>query len=293
MDFSLDSSGSGRVVMNPQRPPDRVRQVASLVAGLGLLMFAMAALAAPDRVPLPNPDLSSAPPWVVPPFGADGRGIPLWIYALQGARILAGPTLLAAMVVAVASTVAGFVRCTAGPVVNDTLAVVAEGIGALPRMVVVLVVALLLPRDWRTFAPIALTWAILAAPAAMDEAAATAGRLGAQRFVEALRAHGFSNFRIYAVHVIGYNLRPVIVRQSAEVAMQVVFLEIALSYLALSLTQPSFTHAADEHSWAVILYEGYKALLGLPLWHAFALGLGLVAGIAMLFTSLRLASRAR
>ena len=70
-----------------------------------------------------------------------------------------------------------------------------------------------LPPGWRTLFPIGLAWAILAAPGAMDEAAATAGRLGGARFVEALRAHGFSSARILLYHVIWLNLRAVLVRQ--------------------------------------------------------------------------------
>lgn len=274
-----------------RRDPARMAYGAYALGALAGL--AVAAMVAPDRLPLPAPDLAFASPLAVAPFGADDRGIPLLAYALQGARILAGPTVLAAAVVAFASVGAGLVRCTAGPVVDEGLSVVTDALGALPRLVVVLVVALLLPRDWRTFAPIALTWAVLAAPVAMDEAAATAGRLGGERFVEAMRAHGFSRFRIYVLHVLGFNLRPVIVRQSADVAMQVVFLEVALSYLARSRNEPAFTHAADQHSWAEILYLGYKALLGLPLWHSFGLGIGLVAFVASITVALRRATRAR
>lgn len=269
------------------------RTVHALWAGIGVVLWALAAGLAPNHVPVPDPELASVPPWIVPPFGTDGRGVPLLVPALQGARILAAPTLLASVVVALASTIAGVVRCTAGPGVDRVLSALAEVVGALPRLVVVLVVALLLPRDWRVFAPIAFTWAVLSAPGAMDEAASTAGRLGAERFVEALRAHGFSWFRVYGVHVIGLNLRPVIVRQAAEVGLQVVFLEVALSYLALALNEPSFTHAADEQSWAVILYEGYKALLGLPLGHAAVLGLGLLGAVGSVAVSLQRATRAR
>ncbi len=260
---------------------------------IGLTIFAVAAASAPERLPAPDPGIAAAPPWVLPPFGADGRGVPLLGIALQGARILAGPTVLAAGLVALAATVAGLVRCTAGSFVDRVLTALSEGVGALPRLVVVLVVALLLPRDWQTLTPIAVTWALLAAPGAMDESAATAGRIGAERFVEALRAHGFSWVRVYGLHVVGLNLRPVIARQSADVAMQVVFLEVSLSYLAIALDEPSFTHSAEEHSWAVVLYEGYKALLGLPLWHAAALGLLLLGGTASIATSLRIATGTR
>lgn len=163
-----------------------------------------------------------------------------------------------------------------------------ELVGSLPRLVVILVVALALPLDWRGLLPIGVTWALLASPGAMDEAAATAERLGGSRFVEALRAHGFSVFRIYGIHIIWKNLRAVIVRQAAEIAMQVVFLEIALSYLATSRSQPSFTHADSVHSWASLLYYGYTYLVaGVPMLHALLLGMVLVAMVAVMAQSIR------
>jgi hypothetical protein len=85
----------------------------------------------------------------------------------------------------------------------------------------------------------------------------------------------------------------VIVRQGAEVAMQVVFLEIALSYLALSQNEPSFTHSDGAYSWATLLYQGYTSLLGQDLMHAMVVGLLLVASVAIAAQSVRLAARAR
>ena len=81
----------------------------------------------------------------------------------------------------------------------------------------------------------------MSAPGAMDEAASCAGRWGA-RFVEALKAHGFSAMRICGYHVTWLNLQAVLVRQGAEVAMQVVFLEIALC-LAVLLFAGASVHA--------------------------------------------------
>ena len=46
-------------------------------------------------------------------------------------------------------------------------------------------------------------------------------------------------------------------------------------------------------SWAVLLYQGYTALLGVPLYHALGLGLGLVAAVAGFAQLLRLGARAR
>jgi ABC-type dipeptide/oligopeptide/nickel transport system permease subunit len=233
-------------------------------------------------------------PWEYPPFGTDERGVPLLDYALQGARIVTVPALASGVVVMLFSVLAGLVRCAGVGWLDGALQGASELVGALPRLVVVLVVALLLPKEWRVLMPIGLTWALLAAPGAMDEAAATAGRLGGERFVEALRAHGFGAVRIYLYHVVWLNLRPVIVRQGAEVMMQVVFLEIALSYMTVATNVPDITHSASTVSWAQLLYHGYTALIGgRDLFHALALGLGLLALVGAMTQSFRLAARAR
>lgn len=233
-----------------------------VAAAFLLLVLIVAGLSAPEFVSSPTALSGQAVgPFASPPFGTDERGIPLYEYALQGARIVAFPAAVAGVVVMMLATLAGLVRCGNLPWLDTGLQAAGEIVGALPRMVVVLVVALLLGYDQKGLLPIAVVWALLAAPAAMDEAAASAGRLGGTRFVEALRAHGFSAFRTYFIHVVWKNLRPVIVRQGAEVMMQVVFLEIALSYLALQRSTQSFTHTENLYSWATLLYQGYSWML--------------------------------
>ena len=96
------------------------------------------------------------------------------------------------------------------------------------------------------------------------------------------------------MHIVGYNLRPVVVRQGAEVMMQAVFLEIALSYLALKEQYPSFTHSDSFHSWADLLNMGYLALVtDQPSGHALALGLALVSVVALMSLAVSHAARAR
>lgn len=253
----------------------------------------VASWSAPEFLPTPDLSAAYAPPWSAPPFGNDDRGLPLHLHALQGARIVTLPSVAAALLVAALATFAGLVRCLGLPWLDGAIHVVSEFTGALPRLVVVLVAALVVPRELKSLYPIALTWALLAAPGAMDEAAATAGRLGGERFVESLRAHGFSAPRIYGYHVLWLNLRPVLARQAGEILMQVVFLEIALSYLALRRNEPSFTHPDSASSWAVLLYQGYTAMLGVPLYHALAFGLLLVGGVAAFAQVIRLGARAR
>lgn len=264
-------------------------------AGALLAGLMIASAFAPDFLSSPNQDVRAvgffSEGYIL---GTDMRGIALSEYALQGAKIVTVPAVISGFVVMLLAMVAGLSRCANVGWTDGALQAFSELVGALPRMVVILVVALALPAEWRSLVPIGVAWAILAAPGAMDEAAATAGRLGGAKFVEALRAHGFSAWRIYVYHILWMNLRPVIVRQGAEVTMQVVFLEIALSYLAVSRQQPSFTHADSVYSWASLLYDGYTALVGgTPMMHAMMLGLALVAAIALMAQSIRMGARAR
>lgn len=258
----------------------------------GLLL--LGALIAPQHLPTPLLDQAYAGPLAMPPLGADDRGRPLWIYAAQGARVVLLPALLAGLVVAAMGVAGGLLRSMGSERVNTWIQGFSEIMGALPRMLVILVVALVLPADQRGLLPLALTWALLAAPGAMDEAAAVAERLGGATFVEALRAHGFSRTRIYGVHLVAYNLRPVVVRQGAETLMHVTFLEIALSYLALAEEQPSFTHSDSLKSWADLLNLGYPALVvDVPATHALLLGLGLLGLVTLMTVSIGHATRAR
>lgn len=267
-----------------------------LTAGLALgcvALLLVGGLMAPEHLSPPEPALGLLGPGEAPPFGTDSRGRPLLEYALQGASIVTGPALVGGLLVLLLGTLGGLLATVGDARVAAGVQGVGEVLGALPRMVVVLVVALLLPDESRGLLPIAITWAVLAAPGAMDEAAAVAARLGGARFVEALRAHGFSRARIYLYHIVALNLRPVVVRQGVEVMMQVVFLEIALSYLAISDAQPSFTHADSEHSWAELLYMGYQVVLGVPSGHALGLGVLLVGVVAGVSVSISYAVRAR
>ena len=270
------------------------RWPAILVSTVLFSTLIVLALMAPEFLSEPNLDLTEYGPAEVPPFGADDRGRPLWEFAAQGASVVALPSVLAGLLVGVFAAMGGLVRSMELRWADSLIQAFGEVVGALPRMVVVLIVALLLPRDWRGLFPLAVVWALLAAPGAMDEAAAVAERLGGARFVEALRAHGYSMWRIFVVHVVAFNLRPVIVRQAAEVTMQVVFLEISLSYLATANGDPSFTHADSVRSWADILHLGYRALaFEAPFMHALFLGLGLVALVAGTTIGISRAARAR
>lgn len=270
----------------------RMPVVAASAACFALL--AGLALTAPQYLPDIDAARAYLGPADAPPLGTDQRGRSLLAYAQQGASVVLFPAIVAGVAVGAMGVVGGLLRCVGSARVDTAVQAFGEVVGSLPRMVVILVAAMLLPADWRGLLPLGLVWALLASPGAMDEAASVAERLGGARFVEALRAHGFSWSRIFLYHVVLLNLRPVVVRQAAETAMQVTFLEIALSYLATDEQQPSFTHADSVHSWAELLHMGYRSLIiDIPTGHALAAGLGLVALVTAMALLLSSAARAR
>ena len=64
--------------------------------------------------------------------------------------------------------------------------------------------------------------------------------------------------------------------------------------MAVADLEPSFTHGVGTKSWAALLYEGYTWLVAaLPMEHAMAVGVGLVACTVLATQALRLAARAR
>lgn len=259
------------------------RSAAAIAAAVALVLLLGLAFTAPDHLSEAQRELSFAGPGGVPPFGADQLGRSLLQYAQQGASVVVGPALASAAFVGVLSTAGGLLRCVGDQRVDAGIQGLGEVLGALPRMVVILVAALLIPSSSRGLLPLALLWALLAAPGAMDEAAAVAERLGGARFVEALRAHGFSWSRVFLYHIVALNLRPVVVRQASEVLLQVTFLELGLSYLAVQDSQSSFTHPDSLKSWADLLYMGYTSIgIGMPTGHALVLGLGLVALVTVM-----------
>jgi ABC-type dipeptide/oligopeptide/nickel transport system permease subunit len=256
------------------------RRLAAWLCFAGLALLVIPGFFAPEDLTPGSFTRGAMGPLAAPPFGTDSGGRPLFEVFMQGSKIVAIPSLVAACIVAFFAMIGGLLACTKNSRLSTVVQILGEVLGALPRLVVVLVVARILPSDMRGLMPIAVTWALLSAPGAMDEAAAVAGRLGGSRFVEAMRAHGFSKRRIFLVHIVGINLRPVLIRQAAEVFTQVIFLELALSYLAADDNNVrAFTSSDGIRSWAHIFVEGYRWIppLNMDTGHALLLGLALIA----------------
>ena len=78
--------------------------------------------------------------------------------------------------------------------------------------------------------------------------------------------------------------------------MQLAFLEVALSFLAMISDSPSISHTDNLSSWGELLFMGYSSLLiekDVSTIHTLVLGLCLLGVVVLGSTSLTKAARAR
>jgi peptide/nickel transport system permease protein len=197
------------------------------------------------------------------PLGTDRFGRDVWTRLVYGARISMGVGVLAVLLslalgLAVGS-VAGYWR---GPL-STTLLGVTDFALALPRVVVLLLLAAL----WRPST--ALVVIVLGLTGWMSVARLVHGEvraLAARPFVEGAVALGARRLRILMRHILPNALTPVIVAAALGVG-NAISLEAGLSYLGLGVQPPT-------PSWGNMIASGRDTLVNAP-WVATAPGLAL------------------
>ena len=245
------------------------------VASLGLLaVLVLLALAAPeigelldldpDRV-----DLFSrlAPPSWAHPLGTDELGRDEFLRLLYGGRISLFVGLVAALTSAALGTAIGLAAGYRGGWLDAFLMRVTDGVIALPKLPLLIVLAALdltklgLPADfvrsesaslYRIVAIIALVGWTLVARLVRNGALSVRER----EFVLAAAAQGASSLRIMAVHILPNLVSPIIVATTLSIA-GVILLESVLSFLELGVQPP-------VASWGSLLSGGLELLGSAP-----------------------------
>jgi peptide/nickel transport system permease protein len=198
------------------------------------------------------------------PIGTDRFGRDVWTRLVYGARISMGVGVLAVLVSlavgVIVGAIAGYWR---GPV-SVTLLGLTDFALALPRVVLLLLLAAL----WRPST--ALVVVVLGLTGWMSVARLVHGEvraLAARPFVEGALALGARRLRVLARHILPNALTPVIVAAALGIG-NAISLEAGLSYLGLGVQPPT-------PSWGNMIASGRDTLVNAP-WVAIAPGMALV-----------------
>ena len=233
-----------------------------------------------------------------PPFGTDTRGIPLLEYVMQGAKIVTLPAIISGLLVAFLSTIAGLARCASLTWVDTIIQAVSEIMGALPEIVVVLVIALAIPREWRGLLPIDIAWALMSTPGAMDEAASCAGRLEVRDLLRPSRRMAFRQCEFMGIMSHGLIFEQFWYDKGQRLPCRLYFRNCPV-LPSRTIQGPAFTHSDSTYSWAELLYFGYQSIISGEwygedsLMHAMVVGLGFIVLTAFIAHCFRLGARER
>jgi peptide/nickel transport system permease protein len=210
------------------------------------------------------PPLSTDNQGAFHPIGTDRFGRDVWTRLVYGARISMGVGVLAVLVSlalgVIVGAIAGYWR---GPV-SVTLLGLTDFALALPRVVLLLLLAAL----WRPST--ALVVVVLGLTGWMSVARLVHGEvraLAARPFVEGALALGARRLRVLARHILPNALTPVIVAAALGIG-NAISLEAGLSYLGLGVQPPT-------PSWGNMIASGRDTLVNAP-WVAIAPGMALV-----------------
>ncbi|WP_306205464.1 ABC transporter permease [Actinoplanes sp. RD1] len=168
-------------------------------------------------------------------LGTDTNGMDVWSRVLHAARIDLGIAVVAVALAVVAGTLLGLLAGYLGGWIDDVLMRIVDIFQAFPTFILALAVAALLGDG---FLNLALTIALVNAPAYARLVRAEVRTLRELPYVEAARTAGASTFGILWRHLLPNSLTPVRVLAPLNCGWAMLTLA-GLSFLGLGITVPT------------------------------------------------------
>lgn len=258
--------------------PGRRVPLSALLIGAMIAVAALAPLLSPSDPTAQGdvvatrfqPPLSTGADGTLHLLGTDRFGRDVWTRLLYGARISLGVGFLAMGLSVLIGTVVGAVAGMSTAIVRDALMGLTDFALALPRVVLLLLLASL----WEPSAVLVVV--VLGVTGWMSIARLVYGQvrsLRARPFVEGAAALGLPRSTVLARHVIPNSLTPVIVAATLGVG-NTILLEAGLSFLGLGVQPPT-------PSWGSMIASGRDTLVNAP-WVAITPGIALVIVVVSL-----------